>query len=693
LVAANLIRLSLLAGAAFIAPDAAYAKSQSTAPAASPAVAKRVYTPADFTRFAPKTAYDMLTQVPSFTIHSAEQERGLGQASENVLINGQRIANKSGGAIDQLQRTSAASVERIEIVDAAGLGIAGLSGQVANIILKETKGGSGAFEWNPGFRAHFTEPEVMKGSLSYSDRTGPVDYTLSINPGTGRGGLGGPVVISDANHNVIERRHEVYHSEYQEVAFKGKFGLDGPGTSAGNLNLGYTPYWSPVFQRDTRLLTTGERRNRLNIQNKDGYTADVSGDYEFALGPGRLKTIGVWHHEHAPLVVTDVLTFDSTGAEPSGKQFSRDAKYAEAIARGEYHWKSGRNDWQFSLERAFNSLDQVGGLFQLNPQRQFVAIPFPEGTGKVTEVRYEGIATLSRPLTANLDLQVAAGAETSALDRLDDDEPARKFFRPKGSLTLAWRPSKSWDVSLKLRRRVGQIDFLDFLSQPVLSQDRENAGNPELVPPQSWEAETEISHDLGRWGKTRLNLHYYWVQDIIDVIPIGTDGQGIGNLPRAIKYGAESTSTLLLDPIGWHGAKIDLNAGFEASSVKDPLTGQKRPISGNYDRWGSAQLRHDIPGSPFAWGAGVQYQHYAKNYYLTEVIRTLDIPVAYSLFVEDKNFLGLTVRASVFNIFDGRHTVDRVVYSGFRDRSPVLFFEKHDDLVGPLFDLTIKGTF
>ena len=60
-----------------------------------------------------------------------------------MLINGQRIANKSGGAIDQLQRTSAASVERIEIVDAASLGIAGLSGQVANIILKATKAGLG----------------------------------------------------------------------------------------------------------------------------------------------------------------------------------------------------------------------------------------------------------------------------------------------------------------------------------------------------------------------------------------------------------------------------------------------------------------------------------------------------------------------------------------------------------------------
>ena len=97
-------------------------------PAATQRAAKLVYTPADFARFAPKTAYDMLVQVPGFTIKSPspdELERGLGQATENVLINGQRIANKSGGAVDQLKRTSAASVERIEIVDAASLGIAG----------------------------------------------------------------------------------------------------------------------------------------------------------------------------------------------------------------------------------------------------------------------------------------------------------------------------------------------------------------------------------------------------------------------------------------------------------------------------------------------------------------------------------------------------------------------------------------
>src|SRR5438270_10831944 len=166
------VRLSLLAGLCALVS----APALSQPPAVAAAAAKRVYTPADFARFAPKTAYDMVAQVPSFTIRSADtSERGLGQASENVLIDGQRIANKSGGAIDQLQRTSAASGDRIEVVEAASLGIPGLSGQVAHIALKSQTKGSGQFSWNPGFRAHFTRPQYDNASISYSDKTGPLD--------------------------------------------------------------------------------------------------------------------------------------------------------------------------------------------------------------------------------------------------------------------------------------------------------------------------------------------------------------------------------------------------------------------------------------------------------------------------------------------------------------------------------------
>jgi hypothetical protein len=320
-------------------------------------------------------------------------------------------------------------------------------------------------------------------------------------------------------------------------------------------------------------------------------------------------------------------------------------------------------------------------------------MPFPEGSGKVREIRYEGLATLSRPLSSKLDLQVAAGAEVSNLDRTTDEEPARKFFRPKGSVVVGWHPDKTWDISFKLRRRVGQIDFYDFLAQPQLSVGRENAGNPQLVPPQSWEVETDFAHDLGRWGKTDLTLHYYAVSDIVDFIPINDNEQGVGNLPHADRLGFQSTSTINFDPIGWTGAKLDATFAAEWTKVRDPLTGRKRPISGVQDRWGSLQIRHDIPHTQIAWSAYVQYQHYITNYYLTEIDQTLDIPWISGFYVEDKNVFGMTVRASADNIFNGRHLEWRKVWEGYRDRTPLAFIEKHNELVGPIFTLSIKGNF
>ena len=398
------------------------------------------------------------------------------------------------------------------------------------------------------------------------------------------------------------------------------------------------------------------------------------------------------HWEHAPLVQSSIQVFGN-GDPSDGTLFDRDTQIRETIGRGEYKWKTGANDWHVSLERAFNSLDQKARLFELDANDEFVEVDYPEGTGKVTEVRYEAIATLSRPLASNLDLQVAAGAETSRLDRVDDDQAARKFFRPKGSVNLAWRPAAGWDASLKLRRRVGQISFYDFLSQPKLSQDSENAGNPDLVPPQSWQLEGEVARDLGRWGKTRLNLHYHRVEDIVDLIPIGEDGQGVGNLPKAKRLGFESVSTFQLDPLGWRGAKIDFTAGAEWTEVKDPLTAEKRPIGGVRNRWLDFVLRHDIPGTQLAWTAYAQYNHYGKSYYPTEIYQELDLPWIAGFSVEHKNLMGLAVRVGVDNVLNGRHLVYRTVYDGYRDSNPISFIENHDQLVGPIFHLRVRGNF
>jgi len=714
MIGLRLMRVTLAAGTSLAAmtlwAGTASAQDTTPAPATTPAVSpqagktaasadgKRVYTPADFARFAPKTAYDMLVQVPSFTIKQGDSsERGLGQASENVLINGQRITNKNygggdAGAVDELHRVPATNVERIEIVDAAALGIAGLSGQVANVILKASTKSSGQFEWRPSFRAHYAKPDPLRGSISYSGKAGPVDYTLSIKNQTGRGAFGGPIVISNASDVVTERRHEIYHEEDSLLTFQGKFKLDGPGSSVGNLTLGYTPYWINLHQYDTREFVSGDHGARDTTQTLSGAYYDINADYEFALGPGRLKLIGLDHHDHEPFITTQVTHFDSV-PQDNGVRFGRNSLIDERIGRGEYHWKTGKNDWEVSFERAYNSLNQRGTLSVLNADGDFEPVPFPEGSGHVTEVRYEGIATLSRPLSPKLDLQIAAGAEQSTLDRVDDELPARKFFRPKGSLTLGWRPSKGWDASLKIRRRVGQISFYDFLAQPKLVQDRENAGNPDLVPPQSWEFETEVGRELGKWGKTRLRGWYYKVDDIVDVIPLADHTEGVGNLPHATRIGLESTSTINFDPIGWAGAKLDATLGFEKTSVRDPLTGEKRPISGVQNRWVSLALRHDIPHSNFAWGVEGSYGHNTKNYFLTEVFRSWEGPNFVDVYVEDKDVFGLTVRATVGNVLNARHRWTRYVYEDWRDSSAVDYIQRNNQLIGPIFSLDVKGTF
>lgn len=176
------------------------------------------------------------------------------------------------------------------------------------------------------------------------------------------------------------------------------------------------------------------------------------------------------------------------------------------------------------------------------------------------------------------------------------------------------------------------------------------------------------------------------------MIPLADHTEGIGNLPRATRWGIESTSTINFDPVGWTGAKLDAQIGFENTRVRDPLTGESRPISGVQDFWYDLTLRHDIPHTQLAWGANFNYGHYTQNYFLTEVFRSWEGPNWFGVYVEHKNVMGLTVRASVGNILNARHRWVRTVYEDWRDSSPVAFHQDNNQLIGPIFELDVKGT-
>jgi outer membrane receptor for ferrienterochelin and colicins len=658
--------------------------------AAPPAEGPRTYTPADFAQFAPRTALDMLNRVPGFSIKEEDLERGLGQATGNVVINGQRLSGKSNDVLTELSRITAENVERIEIVDGATLDIPGLSGQVANVITKST-GISGQWAYRPEFRSHYTDPLFTRFEVSVSGTKGPVQYTFGLDNRGNRSGAGGPTWIYNPSGSLTEERDEEWRGNSERPRFSGRFVIDGPGTSKGNLNILYGRLYFDYLETGLRTPVTGAERTRRLTSEENGHDYEIGGDYEFGLGFGRLKLIGVGRGSRYPNETTVITTF-ADGSPATGSRTTQVGDDREMIGRGEYRWTKGGAEWQVSGEAAFNSLDNVTRLFSMVPNGNFEETPLPGGIAKVEEDRYEVMGSYGRNLASNATFKLSAGGEYSQLAQAGAGGTTRKFWRPKGELSTAWKVSPRTDINFKLARRVGQLNFFDFLASVDVATDQETSANPDLVPEQSWDMEVETVRNLGTLGSTTLRVYGRLIDDIIDNIPVGLTGQAPGNLDHATVYGFQSRSTFNLDRTGWRGARLDAEFQWQDSEVEDPLTGEERPISNSLQEFFYLALRHDVPNTDWAWGTEYSYQLNAKNYRLTEVGRLWEGPIWGSVYLEHKNVYGLTVRAGWHNLLAADSMWDRTVHTG-RRTDPVDFIEERDRQIGPIFSFAVRGKF
>lgn len=650
---------------------------------------KRIYVPADFAQFAPRTALDMLNRVPGFSIRSEEIERGFGEASGNVVINGQRISGKSNDVVTELGRIPAANVDRIEIVEGETFDIPGLTGQVANVITRAARI-SGQWAYRPEFRAYYSDPLFTRFEVSVSGTQGPVQYTLGLDNRGNRSGAGGPTWLYDPNGTIIETRDEQWRGNAEQPRISGRFVYDGPGAAVGNLNLSYGRLYFDYLEEGERLGTRSGDHSRVVTSDEHGDNFEIGGDYEFDLGRGKLKLIGVGRGSGYPNETTVVTRF--ADGDTSGFRSTRTGDEREMIGRSEYRWARGVAEWQLSAEGAFNSLDSTSRLFEMHQNGTFEEVDFSGGTAKVEEDRYEVMASHGRPLSAAVTMKVSAGGEYSQLAQVGAGGTTRTFWRPKGEISAAWKLSPRTDFSAKLARRVGQLDFFDFLASVDVATDQETSANPDLVPQQSWDLDLEGVRALGAWGRTTLHLYGQEIDDIIDYVPIGATGQAPGNLDHAMVYGIESRSTFNLDPAGWRGARLDARFIWQDSEVDDPLTGEQRPISGNLQEYFDLALRHDVANTDWAWGTGYSYSLYAKQYRLTEVGRQWEGPVWGNVYLEHKNLAGLTVRATIGNLLAADSMWDRTVHTG-RRTDPVDYIEERDRQIGPIFSFAVRGKF
>jgi outer membrane receptor for ferrienterochelin and colicins len=695
-MSACIAKISFAAAALLSAMPAAAQEASGDAPPAvpTPTNGAQRYVPADFTRFAPRTALDMVEKVPGFLIVTGTNggERGLGAATENVLIDGERIANKSTDARTALSRITAAEVAYIDIVDGAGLNVPGLTGQVANVVLVAGAGSDGfktTLRWQPEWRPRLDD-NWLNGEISTTGKIGGTNVTLGLKNEARRQGHWGPEQRFDGNGDLLFVRDEF-----------GRYNADQPRLSAALARTTANGNkWN--FNLGGQLINLDDRVSGISVQpgagtvreafrfTEDEHNFDIGGDYELGLGKGRLKLITLYRFEHSPFV--DSFIVDRDTGERSGERFKQTADEGESILRGEYSWRTGGGtDWQVALEGAYNTLDVDAEFARLQPDGSFLPEIFGGEKTRVEEKRGEASLTWGRSLAPNLTAQLNLGAEYSELTSSGPDGLTRRFVRPKGKLALAWKVGAKTTINYQLQRRVDQLDFFDFASSVDVANGQGNGGNGLLVPPIVNRTELEFVQDMGAWGNASVAFAYAYAQDLVDQIPLSPTTEGRGNLPPAHLYRISSKATLLLDRLGWKGARINSDVTWRRNRVRDPLTGAWRDQSEGQDYIVDLSLRHDIPATNLAWGAGYFDERYSPNLRLGAIEHEFTDGPFVTAFVEHKDVAGFTVKLSYRNLAGMKDGFDRTVFVDRRD-GPVAFNEQRLRKFGQFFQLTVTGT-
>ncbi len=652
---------------------------------------RQIYEASQFVRFAPQTALDMVRQIPGFRITELSNDRGLGEASQNVLINGQRISGKGDSAETILGRTAAKSVVRFEIADGASFNISGLNGQVLNAITKPDSF-SGNFAWKPEFRQNL-EPRWYTAEINISGKIGKGDYTFGINNNDSfRNGFRGTELNRNAAGGLLFTRQQVATFYGDRPHIGGSYSLKGDSGTIFNTNSSYEQFH---FRRNVaadRFATGLANIKELSTGREDEWNMETSTDYEFGILGGRLKLINYNRFEHSPFKSLFRQDF-ADGTPSSGSRFDQVVDEGEIVLRSEFKWKAGKSDWQISLEGARNFLDSTAQLYRLDSAGIFQPQPLPGANSRVEEKRAQAILSYGRPLAKNLTLQTTLGGEYSKLSQTGAAGLVRSFVRPKGSVALAWKASPHLDVNARLQRKVGQLNFFDFLASVDLQDANNNAGNGQLVPPQSWLADIEINRSLGAAGSIKLKLEAEKISDIVDQIPISATEESVGNLRSGAKRArGELTTSFLLDTLGWKGAKLDLTASYQTSRLVDPLTGMTRTINGD-QRFGiEVNLRHDISGTNWAWGMHLEDEYYEPYYRLDYQTRQFSTKPFILVFVENKDVFGLKVRAQLFNI-TGRRDLSYENFYVNRRNGPIDTVRTSEQRYGLFYRLQISGTF
>jgi len=668
----------------------AYAEADTPAgtAAATPtnASADRVsYDAAFFTQYNPSNALDMVRQTPGFTLDGGDDRRGFSGAVGNLLIDGIRPSTKSQSLEGILSRIPANQVVRVEIL--RGGAVAGdASGQstLLNIVRTESAG-SGL--WEAGFEITSRDVPAPRGELSYSGRTGNVEYGIGGSIFSQYRDLPGWRRITDGAGVHLEDVDTPSPRDFREASLTGNiaFPLAGGRLSAnGSLNA-----WR--FHADNSFIRTSPVATPLT----DLYAVFEEQRQGFEIGANYDRDFGPWSLGLVTLI--NRARYDSE----ENAEYADDAMVTLATALQEVRQDSGETIFRATLARALNARHRIefggeGAFNTLDQQLAYVenGTPFaiPNSNILVEEERAEIFGSHTWRPADDWTLETRIAWETSTLTFTGDtnQEVELSFWKP--SVQLSHTFGGNDQIRFRVYRDVGQLDFGDFSSAAAIADALISGGNPDLRPQTTWIGEVGVDFRFPGDAALSLTLSHHQITDVADLVPIVEPNPGQdplnpnddffyydapGNIGEGeiTRLGVNFSTPINFIP----GGRLTLEGYLRDTEVTDPVTGANRIISFTPESQFEINFRQDISSWKFAWGVSVFQQGEFQVYRFNEIDTNQEGPWV-DLFVETTALPNnMKLRLWAANLFDGEVRRDRRFFGDLTDGDP-----SNDDRNGPL---------
>lgn len=602
-----------------------------------------IYEAEFFDQYNPITASDMLDRIPGIDVSGRNRGgggRGLGTGG-NLLIDGQRVAGKDNSARDQLDRITAAEVERIEIIrDTSGeLNVRG-SGEVINIILIEVPSRSST-QVELLQRLNHDNTYEIGGSVGWSTQIGNFQGLLNLEaqPNYENRDNREARITPEGELLGTLLEENIRDQDKQNISANMSYGN---GAHRMQLNALFSVGDFPrSVRRDfvdfiDNVAVDSIQQERIDNEENNW---ELGGDYEYSFANGsRLAVLFVTNDEIRNSVRERFLADPASDSLTKNLYIDSQRETKEFIVQTNYNFSVTKSQsLRVGFERAVNELRSalfIASPFGTEPaSEEFGGLPLISSISnpgtQVEEERYEGFAFHNWTINDKSALETSIVYETSEIFQTGEVSKTRDFQFWRPSIDYRYNFADNFRFRGTVNRNVSQLSFSAFAAT-ANDDDRDIngfAGNPELEPETSWSFNGELEYRLPNdAGVLATSLFYSDIDNKIGKIIATVDPDqpqsATGNVGPSTQMGWFARASIRLNEFNLPNAIFSGRVGLFDSEILNPFVNEKVRTGGR--GFGNLGFRQDITSMNLSYGIDYEHSFWGGYYDIDIVTRTRD---------------------------------------------------------------------